>query len=46
MGKKHGIYRKKLHRKVTQRYHIDVFPDIDQIYFDDILVFENNKFVI
>lgn len=46
MGKKHGIYRKKLHRKVTQRYHIDVFPDVKEIYFDDILVFSENKFMI
>lgn len=46
MWKKHGIYRKKLHRKVVQRYHIDVFPDIKEIYFDDILVFTDNKYVI
>lgn len=46
MWKKHWIYRKKFHRKVTQRYHIDIFPDIDKIYYDDTLIFENDKFVI
>jgi hypothetical protein len=46
MWKKHWIYRKKFHRKVTQRYHIDIFPDIYKIYYDDTLIFENDKFVI
>jgi hypothetical protein len=46
MWKKHGIYRKKLHRKVNQRFHIDVFPDVKEIYFDEILVFSEGKFVI
>ncbi|MCP4522674.1 MAG: hypothetical protein GY828_00480 [Candidatus Gracilibacteria bacterium] len=46
MGKKHGIYRKKFHRKEIQRYHIDVFPDIQSIYFDDMLVFQDGKYVI
>lgn len=46
MGKKHGIFRKKLHKKIMQRYHIDVFPDIKQIYFDKILIFEKGMYVI
>lgn len=46
MWKKHGIYRKKLHRKVNQRFHIDVFPDVKEIFFDDTLVFSEDKFVI
>lgn len=46
MWKKHWIYRKKLHRKVNQRFHIDVFPDVKEIYFDDILVFNEGKYVI
>jgi len=46
MWKKHGIYRKKLHRKVNQRFHIDVFPDVKEIYFGDVLVFSEGKFVI
>jgi hypothetical protein len=46
MGKKHWIFRKKLHRKVNQRFHIDVFPDVKEIFFDDILIFREGKYVI
>ncbi|MCD5380774.1 hypothetical protein LR004_02505 [Candidatus Gracilibacteria bacterium] len=44
LGKKHQIYRKKLHRKVTQRFHIDVFPDVESITFDKQTVYENGKY--
>jgi hypothetical protein len=46
MWKKHGIFRKKLHRKVNQRFHIDVFPDVKEIFFDDMLIFSEGKYVI
>lgn len=46
LWKKHQIYRSKMHKSVVQRYHIDIFPDIKQIFIDDTLVFENEKFVI
>ncbi|MDD2907433.1 MAG: hypothetical protein PHH98_02215 [Candidatus Gracilibacteria bacterium] len=46
LGKKHQIYRAKMHKSVVQRYHIDIFPDIKQIFIDDILVFEDEKYVI
>lgn len=46
LWKKHQIYRAKMHKSVVQRYHIDIFPDIKQIFIDDTLVFENEKFVI
>jgi len=46
LWKKHWIYRKKFPRKVTQRYHIDIFSDTDKIFFDDKLIFENEKYVI
>ena len=28
VGKKHNIYRKKFHKSVMQRYHIDIFADV------------------
>ena len=46
LWKKHQIYRSKLDKNIMQRYHIDIFPDIKEIYIDDILIFENNKYVI
>lgn len=44
--KKHGIYRKKFDRKISQRYHIDIFPDIKEIFIGDKKVFENEGFLI
>ncbi len=46
LGKKHQIYRAKMHKSIVQRYHIDIFPDIKEIFIDDKLVFLNDKFVI
>ena len=45
LWKKHWIYRKKFSRKITQRFHIDVFVDIDKIFFDDKLIFEKEKYL-
>jgi aminopeptidase len=46
LWKKHGVYRKKLHRKIIQRYHIDIFLDVDYIEFDWDKVFEGWKYLI
>jgi len=46
LWKKHQIYRKKLDKSVVQRYHIDIFPDIKEIYIDDIKIFEDNLYLI
>jgi aminopeptidase len=31
--KKHNIYLKKIHKKIPQKFHIDIFPDTKAIYF-------------
>ncbi|QFR38947.1 hypothetical protein A9Q91_01800 [Candidatus Gracilibacteria bacterium 28_42_T64] len=46
LGKKHNIYRKKIHKSIIQRYHIDIFPDIERILIDGEVVFEGEKYVI
>ncbi len=46
LWKKHGIYRKKFHRKITQRFHIDIFSDTDYIEFDGKRIFEKEQFII
>lgn len=45
IGKKHNIYRKKLHKDIIQRFHIDIFPQVSQIYCDDELIFDNWEYV-
>lgn len=46
LGKKHNIYRRKLHKDVIQRYHIDIFADLDCIKMDEEVIFEGGKYVI
>ena len=41
LWKKHNIYRKKFHRTVSQRYHVDIFPNTKAIYFDWEKIFES-----
>jgi hypothetical protein len=45
LGKKHNIYRRKLHKDILQKYHIDVFPVTHQIFADEKIIFENGKFL-
>jgi len=42
---KHNIYRKKFHKSVPQRYHIDIFPDTKRILIDNEVIFENEKYL-
>jgi len=46
LWKKHQIYRAKMHKSVVQRYHIDIFPDIKDIYIDEQLIFSDDKYLI
>lgn len=46
LWKKHNIYRKKLHKSVVQRYHIDIFPEVNEMKVDNKIIFKNNKFII
>jgi len=40
LWKKHNIYRKKIPKDIVQRFHIDIFPDVAQIYIDNELIFD------
>lgn len=46
LGKKHNIYRKKLHKDVVQRYHIDIFPDLKIMKVDGKVIFEDGRFLV
>jgi len=46
LGKKHAIYRKKFPKKEVQRYHIDIFCDLEKIKIDGEVVFENGGYVM
>ena len=46
LWKKHQIYRKKLDKSIIQRYHIDIFPHIKEIYIDDNMIFQEWKYIL
>ena len=46
LGKKHGIYGKKLPKTEVQRFHIDVFVALEAVYVDEKRVFEGGKWTV
>ena len=46
LGKKHGIYGKKLPKTEIQRFHIDVFVALDSVYIGEDKIFEDGKWII
>jgi aminopeptidase len=45
LGKKHGIYGKKLPKATVQRYHIDIFLDLGMVYMGEECIFAGGKWV-
>lgn len=46
LGKKHGIYGKKLPKNEMQRFHVDVFVALDSVIIGEKKVFENGEWII
>ena len=46
LGKKHGIYGKKLPKNMIQRFHIDVFIATEWVYIGEQRVYENGGWVL
>ncbi len=46
LGKKHGIYGKKLPKTDIQRFHIDVFVALDSVYIGKEKIFEDGKWIV
>jgi hypothetical protein len=46
LGKKHGIYGKKLPKTEVQRFHIDVFTALEAVYIGEKRVFEDGEWTI
>jgi aminopeptidase len=44
LGMKHDIYRSKVEKGKVQRFHIDIFPDIQRISIDGTVIFENGEY--
>ncbi len=46
LGLKHGIYRKKLPKHIPQKYHIDLFADVEEIRIDEKIIFSNRAYCL
>ncbi len=46
LGKKHGIYGKKLPKTETQRFHIDVFLALDSVIIGDKKFYEDGMWIL
>ena len=44
LGEKHTVYKKQGITADKTRFHVDIFPLIEQVYADDVCIFENNTF--
>ncbi len=45
LGLKHAMYRKKVDKKILQKYHIDIFCKVDRITIGNTVIFEKGKYV-
>lgn len=46
LGEKHTVYKKADITADKTRYHVDLFPAVDRVYADDVLIFENQKYLV
>ncbi len=46
LGKKHGIYGKKLPKTDIQRFHIDVFVALEAVYIGEKRIFADGKWIV
>ncbi len=45
LGLKHAMYRKKVNKKILQKYHIDIFCKVDRITIAETKIFENGNYI-
>jgi len=46
LGAKHSVYKKPNFRRADARHHVDIFAVTNQVYLDDIIVFENGAWQV
>ncbi len=46
LGEKHTVYKKEGITADKTRFHVDLFPEVTQVYADDVLIFENGTFLL
>ena len=46
LGLKHDVYRGKMPEGTIERYHVDIFPEAKQIWIDQEIIYENEKYLL
>lgn len=46
LGEKHSVYKKDGITTNKTKFHIDIFPVVDEVYADDILIFKEGKYLL
>lgn len=46
LGEKHTVFKKEGIKADKTRFHVDLFPLVDHIYADDVLIFKENAYTI
>ena len=45
LGMKHAMYRKKFDKDIVQKYHVDIFCLVDEIFIGNIKIFEKGEYL-
>jgi len=45
LGLKHAMYRKKFDKNILQKYHIDIFCLVDEIFIGETKIFEKGEYI-
>mgnify|MGYP000128368072 CR=1 FL=1 len=46
LGEKHSVYKKEGMTTNKTKFHIDIFPVVDAVYSDDLLIFKDGKYTV
>ncbi len=46
LGLKHAMYRKKINKHIYQKYHVDIFCNVDKIFIGETQIFENGTYFL
>ena len=46
LGLKHTMYRRKISRKILQKYHVDIFCLVEMVFIGDVLIFEKGNYLV
>ena len=46
LGEKHSVYKKEGITTHKTKFHVDLFPLVDRVFADGVLIFENGQYLV